>query len=323
MSTSFLSRRTVLQAAGAGAASLALPAIGQSAWPSKAIRFVVPFAPGGTSEIVARSVAAELTKQLGQSVFVENKPGGAGVTAMQDVAKATPEQRKAVLAEVESLLGKGKAGMQRHHQQRKAALDVFASDKPDTKAIAALVNTFLDGHDERSKGIAAALTRMHAIFRPEQRKAIASYVAEVMPSPKGKWKQRMGQFWAERMTDRAFDHLQCTPEQRKSLVAIRERVTTQFETMHSERHKHLDGALTLWQAERLDAVAVQGHLDAGRKRAQQMADFAVAQALEVHKVLSPQQRAKLVEFAQKWRGRGHSGGPAGFGGAGGPADGQD
>ena len=240
-----------------------------------------------------------------------------------DVAKATPEQRKAVLAEVESLLGKGKAGMQRHHQQRKAALDVFASDKPDTKAIAALVNTFLDGHDERSKGIAAALTRMHAIFRPEQRKAIASYVAEVMPSPKGKWKQRMGQFWAERMTDRAFDHLQCTPEQRKSLVAIRERVTTQFETMHSERHKHLDGALTLWQAERLDAVAVQGHLDTGRKRAQQMADFAVAQALEVHKVLSPQQRAKLVEFAQKWRGRGHSGGPAGFGGAGGPADGQD
>lgn len=69
----------------------ALPTLvqAQSApWPSKAIRFVVPFAPGGTSEIVARSVAAELTKQLGQSVYVENKPGGAGVSAMQDVAKA-------------------------------------------------------------------------------------------------------------------------------------------------------------------------------------------------------------------------------------------
>ncbi|MSQ83386.1 MAG: hypothetical protein EXR77_10955 [Myxococcales bacterium] len=240
-----------------------------------------------------------------------------------DVAKATPEQRKAVQAEVESLLGKGKAGMQRHHQQRKAALDVFASDKPDARTVAALVNTFLDSHDESSKGIAAALTRMHAIFRPEQRKAIANYVSEVMPTPKGKWQQRMGQFWAERMTDRAFDHLQCTPDQRKSLVAIRERVTAQFEAMHGERRKHLEGALTLWQAERLDAAAVQGHLDIGRKRAQLMADFAVAQALEVHKVLTPQQRAKLVQFAQKWRGGGHHGGPAGFGGAGGPADGQE
>ena len=81
--TSAFSRRKVLQVAGAAASTIAAPSVfSQSAWPSKAIRFVVPFAPGGTSEIVARSVAAELTKQLGQSVFVENKPGGAGVVAV-------------------------------------------------------------------------------------------------------------------------------------------------------------------------------------------------------------------------------------------------
>jgi tripartite-type tricarboxylate transporter receptor subunit TctC len=95
-----INRRQVL-AGAAGAALVGAPAAqAQSAWPAKAIRFVVPFAPGGTSEIVARSVAAELTKQLGQSVYVENKPGGAGVTAMADVAKAAPDGYTLILSHV-------------------------------------------------------------------------------------------------------------------------------------------------------------------------------------------------------------------------------
>jgi tripartite-type tricarboxylate transporter receptor subunit TctC len=74
-----------------------------AAWPRQSIRFVVPFAPGGTSEIVARSVAAELGKQLGQTVFVDNKGGGAGVPAMQDVAKAAPDGHTLILGHVGSL----------------------------------------------------------------------------------------------------------------------------------------------------------------------------------------------------------------------------
>ena len=60
-------------------------------WPTKPLRLIVPFAPGGSSEIVARALAGEMSKTIGQSVFVENKPGGAGNIAMQEVANATDE----------------------------------------------------------------------------------------------------------------------------------------------------------------------------------------------------------------------------------------
>jgi tripartite-type tricarboxylate transporter receptor subunit TctC len=75
-----LSRRHLLAGTGAMALSGLLPAtaLAQDAWPTRPIRFVVPFAPGGSSEIVARSTAAELSKTLGQNVFVDNKPGAAG-----------------------------------------------------------------------------------------------------------------------------------------------------------------------------------------------------------------------------------------------------
>ena len=60
-------------------------------WPSKPLRLVVPFAPGGSSEIVARAIAGEMAKTIGQNVFVENKPGAAGNIAMQEVAHSTDE----------------------------------------------------------------------------------------------------------------------------------------------------------------------------------------------------------------------------------------
>ncbi len=83
-------------------ASLAVSAYAQQ-WPTKPIRFVVPFAPGGTSEIVARAVAQELSTLLGQSVFAENKPGGAGIIAMQEVAKSEPDGHTIILGHVGTL----------------------------------------------------------------------------------------------------------------------------------------------------------------------------------------------------------------------------
>ncbi|RIX83570.1 Bug family tripartite tricarboxylate transporter substrate binding protein [Acidovorax cavernicola] len=97
-------RRHWLQAGGALALGGLLPSLAsaQDAWPSKSIRFVVPFAPGGSSEIVARSTAAELSRTLGQSVFVDNKPGAAGNIAMSEVARAT-DQHTLILGHIGTL----------------------------------------------------------------------------------------------------------------------------------------------------------------------------------------------------------------------------
>jgi len=72
-------------------------------YPVRPIRFVVPFAPGGSSEIVGRSVAAEMSKILGQQVYVENKPGAAGNIAMAEVAKAEPDGYTLIMGHIGTL----------------------------------------------------------------------------------------------------------------------------------------------------------------------------------------------------------------------------
>jgi len=61
------------------------------AWPSRVIKFVVPFGPGGANDLVARAVAEGVSKQLGQPVIVENKPGAGSVLGADLVAKSAPD----------------------------------------------------------------------------------------------------------------------------------------------------------------------------------------------------------------------------------------
>jgi tripartite-type tricarboxylate transporter receptor subunit TctC len=87
------------------AALAALVSLGAQAqgYPTKPIRLVVPFAPGGTSSIVARAVAVEMEKVLGQSIVIENKGGGGGNLAMQDVARAEPDGYTLIIGHIGSL----------------------------------------------------------------------------------------------------------------------------------------------------------------------------------------------------------------------------
>lgn len=67
------------------------PALAQSDYPSKAVRIVVPFAAGGTTDITARVIADELTKAMKQSFVVDNKGGAGGNIGAAEVARATPD----------------------------------------------------------------------------------------------------------------------------------------------------------------------------------------------------------------------------------------
>lgn len=75
------------------ASALALaPALAMAqAYPNKPIRLIIPFPPGGTTDIVGRVVADQLGKQLGQPVIVENRGGGGGAIGATEVAKASPD----------------------------------------------------------------------------------------------------------------------------------------------------------------------------------------------------------------------------------------
>ncbi len=84
----------------AGAIALAAEA---QPYPSKPIRLVVPFAPGGSSSIVARVVSAEMSKELGQQFVIDNKPGGGGNVAMLEVARAEPDGYTLIIGHIGTL----------------------------------------------------------------------------------------------------------------------------------------------------------------------------------------------------------------------------
>ena len=83
-----LRRLALVMFAGAALVSIAGPALAQTTWPTKPVKIVVPFAPGGTTDILARAVAPELSTAFGQTFFVENRGGAGGNIGAAMVAKS-------------------------------------------------------------------------------------------------------------------------------------------------------------------------------------------------------------------------------------------
>lgn len=87
-----LTRRRVLSGAvAAGTATLLSSHGARAAWPERPVRFLVPFGPGGPVDVIARLLATPLTERIGQSFFVENRPGATGNIGVGAAARAEPD----------------------------------------------------------------------------------------------------------------------------------------------------------------------------------------------------------------------------------------
>ena len=87
-----LIRRRFLPVAGATIVGLAAsPVVRAQTYPARSVRAIVPFAPGGATDIIARPILQELSKQLGQQFYVENIPGASGNIGTGQAAKAAPD----------------------------------------------------------------------------------------------------------------------------------------------------------------------------------------------------------------------------------------
>ena len=87
-----MQRRQILSTTAAATALLALPlaALAQG-YPAKSVKVIVPFAPGGTTDIIARIMGEKITPALGQTLIVENKAGGGGIIGANELVKSAPD----------------------------------------------------------------------------------------------------------------------------------------------------------------------------------------------------------------------------------------
>jgi tripartite-type tricarboxylate transporter receptor subunit TctC len=83
--------RSIMALAAGLLVALTAPVVAQSDYPTRPVRLIIPFPPGGSNDVVGRMIGTQLTEQLGKQVIVDNRPGAGGVVGTEIVSKAAPD----------------------------------------------------------------------------------------------------------------------------------------------------------------------------------------------------------------------------------------
>src|SRR5690242_8406201 len=129
---------------------LAPPVSKAQSWPQKPVRVIVPFAPGGASDLMPRLVGEKLTAMWGQPVLIENRPGAAGNIGMEVGAKAAPDGYTLLAAPNGNLVVNP-------HMYSRLAYDVFKDLAPVTR-IAAVQNVLVVNPEVPAKTVKELVT---------------------------------------------------------------------------------------------------------------------------------------------------------------------
>jgi tripartite-type tricarboxylate transporter receptor subunit TctC len=117
-------------AIAAAAVSSAISAAGAQGFPTKTIRIIVPFTPGGSNDIVAREIATGLQARLKQTSVVENKPGGGGTIAYGYVAKSPPDGHTLMIAPASFTMGPHMSKKPVYHPLKDYSAIILVADVP-------------------------------------------------------------------------------------------------------------------------------------------------------------------------------------------------
>lgn len=233
-----------------------------------------------------------------------------------ELAKATPEQRTAVVAERDRLLALHKP----EHGERKAVMEeltrLLQSERMDPQALARLQTKHQTKVAQMLQSVRESVQKLHAIFRPEQRKVIAAYVRDELPSRGSHWRGKMARFFVERQLEEALAAVKASDAQKTQIRGLVNAALDAEQKAMEAGRDDIEVVLRLFEAPRLDAAALAAVEQRQAQAARQRGERASTTAVQIHGLLSPDQRKALaahMQAAAKRFGKHHGQGPHGRG----------